>query len=151
MNQKQQIQQLCSDFLGNKLKATDSLELLSFLGDTDLESIVMRYAHGDCHAWSLALHEINADMNLYLLVTDDSPIHSFIFDSESGLALDSNGVHKIENLRSYWSAITGDECEIEESCYSTVYQLCNPYSGEIDDAMAHIIPWYEKTRQHFLK
>lgn len=150
MDSKQQVQQLCSDFLSNQLKQGESLEELSFLGDTDLESVVMRYAHGDCHIWSLALHEVSEDLKPHLVLADDIPIHSFVVNLQTNTALDSNGVHHIESIRQYWSDITGVACDVEEVCHSTIYQLCTPCDDEVAEAVENIAFWYDKTRQHFL-
>lgn len=83
---------ICKSLLNGEFKPNENLEFVSFLGDTDLESVVMRYGHGDCHIWSIALAEAALrnhyfDVKLFVLEIGATIIHSGVFFN--GVFLDS--------------------------------------------------------------
>lgn len=142
MSEHTNIDQFCSDFLAGKYLAKDSLEDVSFLNDTDLESIVMRYAHGDCHAWTIALVECDFKLNIHGLYADGQIIHSCL--SNGTIYLDATGIHTEDALLSTWKFITGVECEVEQLSHEEVYRLIMPMCDEIAEAQDNIAIWLKK-------
>lgn len=79
---------LSNDFFSGQLHPKEkTLEESLFLGDTDLESIVMQYAHGECHTWTVALHQACPRTGVHFVLADDEIIHSFITSEDGTLAI----------------------------------------------------------------
>lgn len=139
--------QITSNFLLGLLKPQPDLEMMSFLDDTDLESIVMRFAHGECHFWSLALAENHHNVEICGLFIGDEIIHSCLVSDN--MYIDARGVHTKESLLESWQFVTGEICEIENISYSELYGLVNPTKEDLEDTHANINYWYSLTQEYF--
>ncbi len=103
---------LIDDFLCNNFQHFDLFfEHLLLTGDE--ETVVMKYAHGDCHHLTLALLKFDSSLKaIGFHNSEDEVIHSAI-SNNYGQVLDSNGVHSLDDCEQYWSAISGDSVEIK--------------------------------------
>lgn len=144
----------CENFLNGKFGSQSNDYLIENMLDgteSDLESIVMNYAHGSCHDWSTALLTSNSELRAYCVFADDIPIHSFVSNKDNSLALDANGIHRIEALKKYWEFLAQDECEIEEVSPDFIYTLTMPSHDEISDAQLDIELWVSLSEKHINK
>lgn len=143
---------LASDFLnGNLYPKEFTLEDEMVFEDADLESIVMRYGHGECHDWTYALTEACPSLDVHYILLGGEVIHSFVANQSGTLALDSNGIHLFEKVKEYWQVITTEICTVvnmRDFKYS-LEELLAPELEDIEDAHANIALWYKKTEQHF--
>lgn len=140
---------ICRSLLNDEFKPKENLELASFLGDTDLESVVMRYGHGDCHVWSIALAQAAFNdeifgIDSFVMQIGSTIIHSGIYFN--GVFLDSTGVHTEAELISHW-AFHGT-VEINMYDLDDLFYLVSPDEDEIAEAHDNIEFWYKKTEAY---
>lgn len=80
----------------------------------DIESSVMEYAHGSCHALTLALAEaIQVDQVMVWRSADGLPVHSGLWCQSRSLILDANGVHRLEDAHAFWAQLAGEPLTAE--------------------------------------
>lgn len=141
--------EICHALANGEFKPKTNLEFASFLGDTDLESVVMRYAHGECHFWTIALLEApwinqSAAVEVFCLLVDGALIHSGIFSND--IYLDAAGVHTKSDLISHWSMHGGVELEVWD--YDELHDCVYPTEQDLIDTKDNIEFWYKKTRNY---
>lgn len=81
------------------------LERICEDGLSDLESVIMRFAHGECHTLSCALHHTYGCPVIAIVdVPSGHPVHSFAL-LPNGLGLDAYGAHEPAHIASRYAAL----------------------------------------------
>lgn len=125
----------------------ESLEDMGWLGDPDLETIGMRYLHGECHVWTQALQDLVPTAEIGVVMAEETGIaHSFLIIPETGKALDAGGLWDVETLRVRWEELMGEDCTIEKITREALenWDFCE--EDEIEDAQADFSLWVEFSR-----
>lgn len=143
-----QINEFIDSFIGKKFLPKLPLEQVSCLDDSDLESVVMRYAHGDCHIWSLALFEKDQRLSIYGVFADKQLIHSCVSNSES--FFDANGVQTQIELMAAWGFVDCQELHLVQMTYDELFALVSPDQEEILEADDNMEFWLNKTKQYLI-
>jgi hypothetical protein len=82
--------------------------------NADIESAVMEYAHGSCHALTLALAEaLQVDQVMVLRSGSGLPVHSGLLCHRGNLMLDANGVHRLEDAHAFWARLANEPLSVE--------------------------------------
>lgn len=83
------------------------MEAIYDAGLSDIESVVMRFAHGECHSLSCALH-LTYQCPVIALIDVDSghPVHSFAL-LPNGLGFDAYGVHEPAFIAERYHGLAG--------------------------------------------
>lgn len=78
-----------------------------YFSNSDIESLVSRYAHGDCYAWAItAMRAGNISNCAYLVNTDIGPVHAFVASQDEKLGFDANGVQSVAAIKADWGVLS---------------------------------------------
>lgn len=125
-----------------------ALEHQEDIANSDLESIVMRYAHGECFDLLQMLLEVDL-AQLYTPVVvygfNDQPIHCLLgIKTVSGdyVYLDANGIHTKEDVLEFWTYFQSRRnIEFLHLVRENFYELHNAENQTLIDASYNFCSW----------
>ena len=122
----------------NELDLEDQIYNQDIEPFNELEYILLRYGHGDCHLLSLALHERHG-FPLKLLRTARSgfPIHSYVVSDN--LCVDAYGINSAEKTFERYRQFARENYSESLVCVdidaNTLQELCSVDERELQDAL----------------
>ncbi|WP_432709724.1 hypothetical protein [Pedobacter sp.] len=105
--------------------------------------LILQYAHGDCHLWTITLLEECADLDVVVFLHDHNIIHSAAGCLSSNLFFDANGIQTLEAIQCYWKKITHSKPEVKKVNLEKMYGLISPEPEEISDTRKDIVFWLD--------
>ena len=123
-----------------------ALETTNYMAYGDFESVVMRYAHGDCFALAalLVLMDEKNQLTPYFLRSSDGYYHGLVaFKGVDGskVFLDSNGLQTESSITKQWKFVTRQQVEFVESDREDFLEAINPDDEELEDAAHEFSEW----------
>jgi hypothetical protein len=104
--------------------------------NADIEAAVMEYAHGSCHALTLALAEaMQVDKVIVLRSAANLPVHSGLLCEQRNLILDANGVHRLEDAHVFWTRLANEPLALERLPLSHLVFFYSPDEDEMEMAL----------------
>jgi hypothetical protein len=110
------------------------MEAIYDAGLSDIESVVMRFAHGECHSLSCALHLTYQCPVIALIdVASGHPVHSFAL-LPNGLGFDAYGVHEPASIADRYHGLAGfnDMDELKAVLWTTADLSAKEWLYEVD-------------------
>lgn len=144
---KTKIHDFIQSIVCGELKPLDrALETTNYMAYGDFESVVMRYAHGDCFALAALLVWMDEKNQLtpYFLRSSEGYCHGLVaFKQADGsfIYLDSNGLQTKEAIAKQWYFVTRQQVEFVESEREDFLERLNPDDDELEDAAYEFVEW----------
>lgn len=144
---KTKIQDFIQSIVRGELTPLDrALETTNYMAYGDFESVVMRYAHGDCFALAALLVQMDEKNQLtpYFLRSSDGYYHGLVaFKGTDGsmVFLDSNGLQTQHSIATQWGFVTRQQVEFVESDREDFLEAINPDDEELEDAAHEFSEW----------
>lgn len=116
-------------------------EIDDSLNKNDIESVMMRFGHGDCHDLTRAL-SLKYNLPCMMVVgMGGMPVHSFVV--LDGLALDAYGLNPLETVLARYSALWRLHAEEDVRLTSTDVDTLDFWSRPIFDDDDHTLAEFQ--------
>lgn len=142
-----EIQQFLNQCINGELTPlATALENTAFISDGDFESVVMRYAHGDCFQLSGMMLKLDISKKLkpYCLFSTVGCCHSLVgieLEDGTSLFLDANGLQTKESVKDQWKFVTGFNVDFVSYEYDRYMKNVHLDDDELTDTIFNFSEW----------
>ena len=131
---------------GELLASDIALENSEFMSNPDFETVVMRYAHGDCYqlAATLLLLDHSNALTPYFLRSTQGYCHGLVcFQQGNGtkMFLDSNGLQTEQSVINQWSFLTKGKVDLIRYDREDFLDRIGIEDDEFEDAAYEFSGW----------